>query len=121
MIFSEVPEQGIMYALYTDRVQFERYVRSELMEEEIWRDNLLELHLFDDTVEYRYIRMRKETQKKWIIISDEKVPHEECYTESIFVLNNRQENAGQIEVVNYISYDENDLMKIVNYRLKEKR
>ena len=28
-------------------------------------------------------------------------------------------NADKVEVVNYISYDENDLMVIRNYRLKE--
>ena len=47
-------------------------------------------------------------------ISDEAVPYEDCYTERIF-----DWDKGKVEVVNYITYDENDLMRIDNYRLKE--
>ena len=47
-------------------------------------------------------------------ISDETVPYEDCYTERIF-----DWDKGKVEVVNYITYDENDLMRIDNYRLKE--
>ena len=45
------------------------------------------------------------------------------YTEKIVTLGNKKEkpdkDSGLVEVVNYITYDENDLMRIENYRLKE--
>ena len=74
----EVPEQGMMYAIYTNEVKYEKYNRSDLDEKEILRENLLELHLFDEEVEYRYVKMRERQKKetKFIIISDVTVPHE---------------------------------------------
>ena len=53
----------------------------------------------------------------------ETVEHEDIYTEKIVTLGNKKEkpdkDSGLVEVVNYITYDENDLMRIENYRLKE--
>lgn len=46
----EVPKQGMMYAIYTDEVKYQKYNRSDLDEKEILRENLLELHLFDEEV-----------------------------------------------------------------------
>lgn len=121
----EVPEQGMMYAIYTNEVKYEKYNRSDLDEKEILRENLLELHLFDEEVEYRYIKMRERQKEeaKFIIISDETVPHEKSYPEKIYTLKPGQEkpdkNSGFVEVISYITYDENDLMRIDNYRLKE--
>lgn len=59
----DVPEQGMMYAIYTDEVKYEKYNRSDLNEKEILRENLLELHLFDEEVEYRYVKMRNGRKK----------------------------------------------------------
>lgn len=109
----DAPEQGLMYALYTDRVVYQKYNRQDLPEEGILKEKLLELHLFDEEVEYRYIKTRKgEIEAR---ISD-KVSHEDHYTERIFTL-----DGGKVDVINYITYDENDLMRIDNYRLKEVR
>ena len=43
------------------------------------------------------------------------------YIEKIFTQEDEKEknHASCIEVVNYLVYDENDLLKIKNYRLKE--
>lgn len=109
----DAPEQGLMYALYTDRVVYQKYNRQDLPEEGILKEKLLELHLFDEEVEYRYIKTRKgEIEAR---ISD-KVSHEDYYTERIFTL-----DGEKVDVINYITYDENDLMRIDNYRLKEVR
>lgn len=109
----DAPEQGTMYALYTDRVVYQKYDRGDLPEEEILKEKLLELHLFDEEVEYRYIKTRKgEIEAR---ISDE-VSHGDQYTEQIFTL-----DGEKVDVINYITYDENDLMRIDNYRLKEVR
>ena len=120
----DVPEQGMVYAIYTDEVKYEKYNRSDLNEKEILRENLLELHLFDEEVEYRYVKMReRQKEDRFILISDETVSHEKSYSEKIYTLKPGQEktdkNSGFVEVISYITYDENDLMRIDNYRLKE--
>ena len=55
----QTPEQGMMYALYTDRVVYESYSKNSLPSEEEIKKDLLELHLFDAVGEYRYIKTRK--------------------------------------------------------------
>ena len=121
MNLSNIPEQGILYALYTDKVKYEKYKKEELLEDPYLAEKLLELHLFDDTREYRYIKTRRGEMET--LISDETVEHQDIYTEKILTLGNKKEkpdkDSGFVEVVNYITYDENDLMRIGNYRLKE--
>ena len=43
----QTPEQGMMYALYTDRVVYESYSKNSLSSEEEIKNDLLEFHLFD--------------------------------------------------------------------------
>lgn len=118
-----IPEQGIMYALYVDRVVYQKYSRDKLLQNKNLQNKLLELHLFDETKEYRYIKARNGEIET--LISDDTVEHQDQYTERIFTLadkkENPDENSGRIEVINYITYDEDDLMRIQNYRLKEVR
>ena len=116
------PEQGIMYALYRDRVVYEPYKREQLENEENLMRDLLELHLFDDTKEYRFIRKQKGDVE--VCIEDSTVSYDDYYTEQIYTLAGNAETLDEtskrnlVEVVNYIIYDENDLMTIPNYRLK---
>ena len=118
-----IPEQGIMYALYVDRVVYQKYSRDKLLQNKNLQNKLLELHLFDETKEYRYIKARNGEIET--VISDDTVEHQDQYTERIFTLadkkENPDENSGRIEVINYITYDEDDLMIIKNYTLKEVR
>lgn len=118
-----IPEQGIMYALYVDRVVYQKYSRDKLLQNKNLQNKLLELHLFDETKEYRYIKARNGEIET--VISDDTVEYQDQYTERIFTLadkkENPDENSGRIEVINYITYDEDDLMRIQNYRLKEVR
>lgn len=120
----DAPDQGILYALYTDKVEFKKYEKSSLVKD--FEDNLLELHLFDKETEYRYIKRRKDAVE--IIINDQNYGAAnsgkvESYIEKVMVQEDFKANAeGEIsfvEVVNYIKYDENDLLRIDNYRLKE--
>ena len=121
MDLTNIPEQGTLYALYLDKVKYEKYSRKELLEDKQLTDRLLELHLFDDTREYRYIKTRSGEIEA--LISDETVEHQEKKKKKIVTLGNKKEkpdkDSGLVEVVNYITYDENDLMRIENYRLKE--
>lgn len=118
MNLSKVPNQGIMYALYTDRVEYRPYKKEELSEDAIQK-HLLELHLFDDTTEYRMIQ--SECGEIENVISDENMPHDDIYCEKIYTVKENEELDHCIEVVNYLTYDENDLLLIRNYRLKEVR
>lgn len=121
MKLSNIPEKGTMYALYTDKVKYEKYTKEELLEDVHLEEKLLELHLFDADREYRYIKIRKGEIEA--LISDETVEHQDVYTEKILTLGSKKEKPDKdsdfVEVINYITYDENDLMRIGNYRLRE--
>lgn len=114
MNLEKAPEKGIIYALYTDRVVFERYEKENLQDERVLQNNLLELHLFDENREYRIVRSgRGDIEAE---ICDELSSGCEQYIECVFTA---YEKIPTVEVVNYISYDDNDLMMINNYRLRE--
>lgn len=117
----QAPTKGRIYALYTDRVVYEQYEKEKLPSEDVLKENLLELHLFDDMKEYRYIKKRNGIVE--VCVEDQMIPHDDIYKERIFTMGKNEETVGEsescVEVVNYIIYDENDLITIPNYRLKE--
>lgn len=119
MNYSIMPERGMKYALYKDKVVYEAY--NGLPDESEFQDNLIEMHLFDEEKEYRYVRLSggKVIEK---LISDEselgknissEKKAEYTYTEKIYT-----SGENVVKVVNYISYNENDIMMINNYRLQ---
>ena len=116
----KAPERGMLYALYTDRMEYRPYEREDLLlKEKDLQKNLLELHLFDEKKEYRFIKKRKGELE--VVVCDERKDNDDLYIEKIFTQEDEKEknHASCIEVVNYLVYDENDLLKIKNYRLKE--
>lgn len=116
----KAPERGMLYALYTDRMEYRPYEREDLLlKEKDLQKNLLELHLFDEKKEYRFIKKRKGELE--VVVGDEGRNYDDLYIEKIFTQKDEKEknHASCIEVVNYLVYDENDLLKIKNYRLKE--
>lgn len=116
----KAPERGMLYALYTDRMEYRPYEREDLLlKEKDLQKNLLELHLFDEKKEYRFIKKRKGELE--VVVCDERKNYDDLYIEKIFTQKDEKEknHASCIEVVNYLVYDENDLLKIKNYRLKE--
>lgn len=124
MDLSKAPEKGIVYALFRDRVMFERYSMEELEMSRFEGNNLLELHLFDEDTEYRIIRTRMNGCQE-MVISDEEIGFEDIYIEEILLANkdadSRENLVDTVKVVNYIDYDENDLLRISGYRLQEVR
>ena len=116
----KAPERGMLYALYTDRMEYRPYEREDLLlKEKDLQKNLLELHLFDEKKEYRFIKKRKGELE--VVVCDERKDYDDLYIEKIFTQEDEKEknHASCIEVVNYLVYDENDLLIIKNYRLKE--
>ncbi len=120
MLLDNAPNKGTMYALYVDRVVFKRYTKEELLNDLYLEDKLLELHLFDKEKEYRYINARNK-EIETVVSND--IDFDDTYIEKIYVQSKADEevdnNSKCIEVVNYIKYDENDMLNICNYRLKE--
>ena len=114
------PVSGIVYALYLDKVLFSRYEDISEVESCIFPEKLLELHLFDSNKELRFVKTRK---GKFIEceISDAD-EYDDTYIETSFVTSegeNKVDPNYKIQVINYLKYDENDMLHIVNYRLKE--
>ena len=105
------PESGIMYALYVDRVVYKNYFKEDLLNDNTLEDKLLELHLFDENKEYRYIKTRN---KNIECLVEDCSDYDDKYEEKVYV-----EDGSVITVVNYIKYDEDDLLNFVNYRLKK--
>ena len=113
-----VPEKGMMYALYIDRVVYKPYSKEELMNDSSLENKLLEMHLFDDEKEYRYIKDRGIE-----CVVDDSFPHDDTYVETAYVQEKVDEETSssskKISVINYIQYNEDDLLNFVNYRLKQ--
>lgn len=114
----QAPESGIMYALYIDRMVFQTYVKEELLKDPELETNLLEMHLFDDTKEYRYIKTRSKREHPVdFVIEDSGMDYDDTYEESVYVQKNPA--AKKVTIVNYIKYNENDFLTFTNYRLKQ--
>lgn len=106
------PEKGTIYATFITEMVYKKYEKLSDIEEYLKKDGLLELHLFDKEKELRFIKTRGKGLSRYEI-SDSKESYDDTYCESLYAKDEK------IEVVNYIQYDENDMIKIVNYRLKE--
>lgn len=122
------PLQGIKYALFRSRkVVFEHYQMSKeealQFSEQADEEDLLELHMFNETEEYRVINSRV-NGRMTLLICDDHVVYDDCYIEEVFAAGGDnseiQDNIKQtVRIVNYITYDKNDLLKIQAYRLQE--
>lgn len=115
------PEHGTIYAVYVDRIVYESYERKEELTGYLSEETLLEMHLFDRKKELRFLKTRNGEIRCYEIQDDGS--YDDVYVECSYLLGTEIDQIGdleqKIEVVNYIRYDENDLLHIVNYRLKE--
>ena len=115
------PQKGTVYATFIDKVVFQKYQSLKEIEELAKEDRMLELHLFDREKEYRVLKTRKKGIQTFLI-SDACV-HDEVYEEEIYVsadnVDKQTNLSAKLKVVNYIQYDRNDMIHIVNYRLQE--
>lgn len=122
---NDIPESGIVYALYKDKVVLKKYFKKEEIDTN--ETNLLELHCFDSKKEYRYMN-----GKDVVVLDINNGNDKNSYIENVVTLydkniildsnfdkNKNLDNRFRVNVVNYISYDENDMLIINNYRLME--
>lgn len=129
----KAPVSGMMYALYKNKMVYSPYCMSRddsdgnekriiLIEQPDLAENLLELHLFDADREYRMV-LRRGMNTVSKIIDDRCIKIKEGdfkYEEQIQTLDRDQAgNPGLVKIVNYVTYDEDDLLYIENYRLME--
>lgn len=112
------PKSGIKYAIYKDRVEFEKYELEDLLNDNKLKENLLELHLFDSNSELRVIESNR--GEIITIVSDDNEDFENRYIERVYT-NGSSDELRQVDVVNYVTFDDNDIAMINNYRLSEVR
>ena len=124
---ANAPEKGIVYALLRNQVVFKGYESLEEVEQLAADGKLLELHLFDGEKEFRRVRTRMDGFLD-TVITDETEKEKagdafDTYEESVFVLGADVDQSADFKnkviVVNYITYNEDDMITISNYRLKE--
>lgn len=114
------PKKGTIYATFVDKMVYRKYVSLDEISEYLTEDGMLELHLFDREKELRFIKTAKNGLQQYEISSAE--AYDDVYEECLCVADAAvDEGSGlpKVCVVNYIRYDENDMVRIVNYRLKE--
>ena len=121
LLLDNAPQKGTIYALFVSKMVYEKYESLSEIEQYLNEDDMLELHLFDKENELRFIKTRTKGIQRFEILAD--IGCDDTYEETLFVANenvDRQVDLSEkIVVVNYIVYDEHDMLHITNYRLKE--
>lgn len=134
---NHAPKTGILYAMLRDRIIFEEYTEFNVetgciygsdrrilldIEEQQTQGSLLELHLFDNQIEYRCIKKRLKGYQEYVIQDTNE--YDDIYVESVYLTGDnvdKQEHLKEkIDVVNYIRYNDDDILTIVNYRLQQR-
>ncbi len=124
----KVPQKGILYIVSTGEILYKPYRISNGIIEvdgkayDICEDALLELHMFDSKKEYRMIKSRVKGGFMECEVTDD-FPHDDIYEEDMCLIKKSADDVAytdqKVGIVNYIQFDENDLLRIVNYRMKE--
>lgn len=121
---TKAPDKGTIYAVSRKSILCKSY-RKETLDKSILEDpGLLELHLFDKDTEYRCVKTRMHGYMQKVLRKNEmEKEYDDLYEESVFVLGtdpDKQEGLRKkVKVVNYIKYNEDDILTICNYRLEE--
>lgn len=128
----KAPECGTVYAVTDTKICYEKYDDKKKAERLIAESGrLLELHMFDSVCEYRYVAaagrppvedVYSDSSMAASLGWDENEMSQHIYEERVFIADSADKKDGfknRAGVVNYIQYDEDDMLHIVNYRLKE--
>lgn len=118
------PAEGQMLAYTRKQVLFKPYSSIEDVKTAIGDGGLLELHLFDDNAEYRAVVTESARFDTGIIeyiadfeLEEGSATHRitgDVYREDCVLEN----GMGELTVLNHISYDENGMIMVDDYRLK---
>lgn len=114
--FKQAPQNGWMLAYTRSEVIFKKYDIAELPD--LLGDcEVLEMHLFDDNLEYRCVQSESKRFMENKGMIDCVVPGSD---ESDFVDECVIEDKGVLSVINKLGYDENGMVFVENYRLMMK-
>lgn len=125
----QAPSTGILYLSLRDQILLQRYfsmkeVKSILTSKD--EDGILEIHLFDSKKEYRWLRSVKYLNGLEHVVSDDgevisESEQRDIFEENVFVEERfgKDNNIQRIAIVNYLGFDEEDSLRVVDYRLKE--
>lgn len=118
---SEAPQKGYVLSYLRDRVVFKRYESVDGLLNELAEKELLELHLFDNDMEYRAVTSTSKRYSDGIIedVIDFKYDSksEECFKSDMVLEQGYIDNIHTISVINHLMYDENGSASVDNYRL----
>ena len=116
---NNAPERGHILAYSAKKVNFERYSSLSAICEKYANEELLELHLFDNDKELRFLSARSPKAVDGVIRALADFPEDDddhIYRDQALL----EEGRGRICVLNHIRYDENGMAVIDNYRLQVK-
>ena len=118
----DAPQKGTVLAYFRSKIMMEPYadrlaLKNALMEEERSGEELLEMHLFDETKEYRCIRSESRGFPDGVIEYVSDFSHQDM--DNVFAETVLLENGdGKMTVWNHIRYDEqNGMASLDDYRL----
>lgn len=118
----KVPNQGYILAYFRECVVFEKYeIKNGQINEDIFSsvdmNNLLECHFFNETIEYRLIMSRKRQVIESVIRKEDEKESEMFKEEQVLLENSFNQFGKILKIVNYLKFDENDMIQVINYRL----
>lgn len=123
----KIPARGKILAYFQGRIYYASYhgfqeLEKALEEGEKTEGKLLELHCFNEKQEYRAVYSQLYRSYLESVVDDSRYPvgeyeklEEEILIEENWIKENR--DSRKIRVVNYFRYNEDDLLKLVDYRL----
>lgn len=119
--WNEIPEKGYLLAYYQDGIEFCGYGSKEELrvQMEPWEERrLLEAHLFDAEKEWRFVLSRQRGEISRLM--EGKDDGEEIFTEEMLIVSDHRRFdrvMKTIRVINWLAYDENDMLYVKGYRL----
>lgn len=118
--FSEAPDAGMLLAYTRKKVIFQPYHNRSEAERLVAGQELLELHLFNQDMEYRCITTRSSRYKDGVIEAVIDFPEKDdrnVYKEVVYL--ERAAGGGKIAVLNHLKYnDDNGMLTVDDYRLR---
>lgn len=113
------PPSGNMLVYSRKAVIFAPYESIESVKDTLMGEDLLEIHLFNDDMEYRAIMTESKRFEDGVIehiadFSNEAEDQDEVYEEKCLL----EQGQGELIVLNHLNYDENGMVWVDDYRLR---
>ena len=113
---NQMPQEGYVLAYFRDGAAFEAYDSRTELDEKLnrWRERtVLEFHAFNEEKEWRWLTSRRAGSIQAILTDEGK----DTFTENVFVIPSFCHVMRTLQIINYLDYDENDMLFVKGYRL----